>query len=181
MSAVATAVVGSAVIGAYASNRAADKAASASEKGIESSNALANQARTDAINLFQQARTSGQGGINAALNFYKNTSNTKIAPYVSGNIAAQQVLGKGATAAQNAILGLPVDMSFANAAQKAPADYSAIKNVKLPTLGASPLSTTSTPSNTATSSGGQGNASGVKRLLGGALGNNVLGNFRGIF
>lgn len=136
MSAVATAVVGAAAIGAYSADKAADKVASAGKKGIASTEALAKQARTDAINLFQQARISSQNGIGGALNFYQQNAQKRIAPAVQGNMAAQQILGQGATQANNAILGLPVDMSFANSPKQISADYSGINKAKLPTLGA---------------------------------------------
>ena len=158
---VSGAVVGSAVIGGIASDRASGKASDAAEKGIDSSNALAAQARTDAINLFQQAKTSAQNGIGGALNFYKNNAQAKINPYIQGNVAAQQVLGQGATQANNAILGLPVDMSYANPKQLS-SDYSGINSAALPTLGLTPFG--ADPAAVGNQAIGQGNASGIKTL-----------------
>ena len=137
MSAVATAVIGSAVVGGIASNKAAGKAADGSKKGIEATQQAARQARNDSINLFSRGMQSAQSGIGGALNFYQNNATAKVQPFVQGNIAAQQVLGQGATQANNAILGLPVDMSFANNPQSLSADYSGIKSAQLPILGAS--------------------------------------------
>lgn len=132
---IAGAAIGSALIGAYSSDKASDKAASAAKAGTAASNALANQARTDAINLFSRGLTSSNAGTGAALKFYQNNAKAKIQPYVRGNVAAQQVLGQGATQQQNAILGLPVDMTYANNPISLGADYSGIESAKIPTLG----------------------------------------------
>jgi len=133
---VAAAMVGAAVIGAAASNSAANKSASASKAGLKSSNALAAQSRSDALNLFGQGRTSAQQGIGGALDFYGQNSQKQIQPMIQGNMMAQQVAGQGGIQANNAILGLPVDMSFANNPQQVQADYSGINNARLPVLGA---------------------------------------------
>ncbi len=134
---VAVAVVGAAVIGGVASNQAAKKSADAAKKGIESSNALAGQSRADAINLFGQGRESAQLGIGSALNFYKDNAQQRNQPMIQGNMMAQQALGQGGIQANNAILGLPVDMSFANNPQQVGADYSKINSAQLPQLGMS--------------------------------------------
>lgn len=133
----AAAVVGAAVIGASASKSASDKAANSAKKGMAASEATMNKARTDAINLFASGRASSQAGTGGALNFYQQNAQAKINPFIKGNIAAQQVLGQGATQTNNAILGLPVDMGFANNPQTIGADYSGITTAKMPTLGAS--------------------------------------------
>jgi len=134
---VATAVVGSAVIGGYSANKAAKESSSASKKGMEQSLALQKQARDDAVNLFSQGRSSAQAGIGSALNFYKDNAQAQSQPLIQGNMMGQQVLGQGGIQANNAILGLPVDMSFANNPQQVQADYTNINNAQLPQLGAS--------------------------------------------
>ncbi len=134
---VAVAVAGAAVVGGIASNQSAKKSADAAKKGIDSSNALAGQARTDAINLFSQGRDSAQLGIGKTLDFYKNNAQAANQPLIQGNMMAQQVAGQGGIQANNAILGLPVDMSFANNPQQVTADYSGINSAQLPVLGAS--------------------------------------------
>lgn len=48
---------------------------------------------------------------------------------------AQQAVGQGGIQANNAILGLPVDMSFANNPQQVETDYSGINNAQMPLLG----------------------------------------------
>jgi hypothetical protein len=128
--------LGGSVIGGISSNNAAGKAADASRDGIAATQAAARQARSDAINLFQRGLNSAQTGIGSALNFYQKNADAKLQPFVQGNMAAQQVLGQGATQANNAILGLPVDMSFANNPRALSADYSGIQSARLPTLGA---------------------------------------------
>ena len=133
----AAAVVGAAVIGAGASNSAAKKSADAAKKGIASTERLAGQSREDAINLFGQGRQSAQLGIGNTLNFYKDNAQQRNQPLIQGNMMAQQVLGQGGIQANNAILGLPVDMSFANKPQQVSANYANINSAQLPQLGAS--------------------------------------------
>lgn len=117
MSVVAAAVIGSAVAGGVAADRAADKQASATKKGLEQSGALANRARQDAINLYQAGRESFGRGIQSTLDYYKRASPARYSPLIQGNVAAQQVIGQGAAQANNAILGLPVNMDFAQPQQ----------------------------------------------------------------
>lgn len=132
---VAGAAIGSAVIGAVSSNNAANKSASAAEKGTKSTTDIMNQSRTDAVNLFNQGKQSRMLGQNAAFDFYKQNAQNISRPMVQGNMMAQQVQGQGGIQANNAILGLPVDMSFANNPQQISADYSSINNAQLPVLG----------------------------------------------
>lgn len=136
MSVVIAAVVGTTAVGAISADRAADKAADASKKGIASTENLARQARTDAINLFSRGMQSSQNGIQGALKFYQDNAQAKIQPFIQGNVAAQRAVGQGGMQANNAILGLPVDMSFAAQPQALAANYSGITSAKLPTLGA---------------------------------------------
>ena len=135
MSAVATAVIGSAVIGAYSSNKAADKQADAAKKGIKSTERLAEQARNDATSLFNKGRQSRLLGQGAAFNLIKQNAQKVNQPLIQGNMMAQQAVGQGGIQANNAILGLPVDMSFANNPQQVQADYSGINNAQAPLLG----------------------------------------------
>jgi len=132
----AAAALGAAVIGSNSSDRASDKAADSAKKGIASTESIMNKARTDAINLFSSGVASSKAGTGSALNFYQNNAVAKLNPFIQGNVAAQQVLGQGATQANNAILGLPVDMNFARS-QNLGADYSGIVSAKMPKLGES--------------------------------------------
>jgi len=129
----AAVVVGATLVGAYASKRAGDQAAAGAKKGLEQSGALAAQSRNDALNLYNQSRTAGQRGLASAFNFYKDAAQSKYQPFIQGNVAAQGAIGQGAAQANNAILGLPVDMSFAQPQQINP-DLSMLRNAKLPEM-----------------------------------------------
>lgn len=133
MSVVAAAVIGSAAVGAYSSNKAAKTAASSSKKGLEQSNALAEQSRTAATNLYNQARVAGQRGLTSAFDYYKGAAQSRYQPFIQANTAAQDVIGQGAQQAQNAILGLPVNMNFAQPQQVKP-DMSFLNNAQLPQM-----------------------------------------------
>lgn len=133
---VAGAAIGSAIIGAYSANKSSEAASDAAEAGIESTKGIMGQARNDSINLFSRGLQSSQSGITGALQFYQNNAQAKTVPFVQGNVAAQRVLGQGATQANNAILGRPVDMSFANNPRILPSNYSGITSAAVPTLGA---------------------------------------------
>jgi len=117
---VGGAIVVSAVAGAVSSNRAADKQASGVKKGLDQSSALANQARQDVMALFDRSSKNSGMGIKAALDYYKTAAPRRALPYLQGNQQAQTVLGQGAVQANNAILGLPVDMGFTNQPQIVP-------------------------------------------------------------
>lgn len=132
---VAGAAIGSAVIGAASSKNASDKAASSAKAGIKSTTDIMNQSRLDAVNLFNQGKNARMLGQNAAFDFYKQNAQNISRPMVQGNMMAQQVQGQGGIQANNAILGLPVDMSFANNPQQVSADYSSINTAQLPMLG----------------------------------------------
>lgn len=132
MSAVATAVIGSAVIGAYSSKRASDKASDAAKSGIKSTTQLAERARSDAVNLFNMGRQSRLLGQGAAFNFIRDNATRSAVPLVQGNMMAQRAIGQGGIQANNAILGLPVDMSFAQQPQQVQAEYPT--GMQLPTL-----------------------------------------------
>lgn len=117
---VAGAVVVSGVAGAVSSDRAADKAASGQKKGMEQSLALTSQARQDVMKLFERSATNNGMGMKAALDYYKTAAPKRYQPYMQGSQQAQQVIGQGAVQANNAILGLPVDMGFVNQPQIVP-------------------------------------------------------------
>lgn len=135
MSVVAAAVIGSAVVGAAASKSASKSAAKSQEKGLAASQAMSNQAIGQAKDYFNIGQKSAQAGFQSALDFFKNVQPAKYEPMIQGNVASQKVIGQGATQANNAILGLPVDMSFANQQQAIQPDYSAIQSARLPMLG----------------------------------------------
>lgn len=129
---VAGAVVVGTGVSAYSSKKAGEQAAEGQKKGMDQSLSITNQARDDVMRLFQQSSQQSALARNQALDFYKQNAVKRIAPYQAGNMAAQQAIGQGATQANNAILGLPVDMSFANQPQQIQADYSGIGMANIP-------------------------------------------------
>lgn len=131
---VAGAAVASALIGAYSSDKASDKASDAATKGMNASERLMSQSRQDAVNLFNQGKRSRLLGQNAAFNLIKQNAQKVNQPLIQGNMMAQQAVGQGGIQANNAILGLPVDMSFANNPQQVQADYSGINNAQMPAV-----------------------------------------------
>ena len=121
---VAAAIVGVTAIGGIASHKAGKQQAEGVQKGIDASGALAQQARADVTRLFDLGTKQGRAGIEGAFNFYKQAAPQRIAPVTQGYNQAIGVLGQGAQQANNAILGLPMDMGFTNQqAVQAPANY----------------------------------------------------------
>lgn len=114
---VGGALIVSAVGGAVASNKASKDQQKGIQKGLDQSSALAQQARNDVMGLFERSSRNTGVGMKAALDYYKTASPARISPYLKGNQQAQQVIGQGAEQANNAILGMPVDMSFTNQPQ----------------------------------------------------------------
>lgn len=129
---IAGAMVVSAIGGAVSSNNAAKKNAEGTKKGLDQSMTVTNKARADVISLFDSSAKKAGIGTGAALDFYKQNALKRMQPAVQGNMMAQQAVGQGGIQANNAILGLPVDMSFANNPQQVPADYSGIMGAQLP-------------------------------------------------
>lgn len=136
MSVVAAAVIGSSLVGAAASKSASKSAAKGQAKGLQVSQEMSQQAIGQAKDYFNIGQRSAQAGFQSALDFFKNVQPAKYEPMIQGNVAAQRVIGKGAQQANNAILGLPVDMSFANQQTAIQPNYSAIQSAQLPVLGA---------------------------------------------
>ena len=128
---IAGAIVVSAVAGAASSNKASKDQAKGVKKGLDQSAQLAADARADAKDLFERSSLSQRGGVEAAFDFYKKAAQRRINPYIQGNMAAQGVIGQGAQQANNAILGLPVDMSFTQP-QAIQYDQSYLADAKLP-------------------------------------------------
>jgi len=174
---VATAVGGSAVLGMYTSGKAADQQASASKAGLKQSNALAGQSRQNAVQLYNQGLKARQAGDQGAFNFYQQNANRRINPYVGGNVAAQQAIGLGAQQANNALLGLPTDMSFQNPQQ---IQYSGLSAGRLPQASQGfelPADQLASPA-PAKSGGGSG---GLGGLLGSGIGGVGAKLIKGLF
>jgi len=120
----AAAAVVAAGIGAYSSNKASKEQSAGIQKGIDASSSLAEQARSDVMKLWQQGTDQGRAGLEGAFNFYKQAAPQRMDPVTQGFQQGINVLGQGAQQANNAILGLPVDMGFTNQqVQQAPAGY----------------------------------------------------------
>lgn len=130
---VAVAVAGAAVVGAVASNHAANKQADGVKKSIESTNALASQSRSDATSLFGTGQLAARNASQNVIDFYKATNTAPVNTLIQGNVLGQKALGEGYKQANNAILGLPVDMSFTNP-QAVTADYTNINKGQLSPL-----------------------------------------------
>jgi hypothetical protein len=121
---VGGALVVSTLGSAYSSNKASKEQTAGTQKGIEASSALAQQARADVTRLFDLGSKQGRAGLEGAFNFYKQAAPQRIAPVTQGYNQAIGVLGQGAQQANNAILGLPMDMGFTNQqAIQAPTGY----------------------------------------------------------
>lgn len=121
---VGGAVLATTAVNAYSADKASKDQAKGVQKGIDASAALAKQARDDVNRLFQQGAAQGRAGLTGAFNFYKQAAPQRMAPVTQGFQQGINVLGQGAQQANNAILGLPVDMSFTNQqVQQAPTGY----------------------------------------------------------
>lgn len=131
----AAAILGAAGIGAGSSAIAGRQAAKGQAKGLAASQAMSQQAIGQAKDYFNIGQRSSQAGFQSAMDFFKNVQPAKYEPMIQGNVAAQRVIGQGAQQANNAILGLPVDMSFANQQTAIQPNYSAIRSAQLPVLG----------------------------------------------
>lgn len=130
---VATAILGSALIGGYSSNKAAKTSADATEKGMKQSAELADQSRKSALDLYNQSRVSGQRGLTSSFDYYKQAAQSKYQPFIQANTAAQGIIGQGLQQANNAILGLPVNTNFAQP-QQVQHDMSFLNNAQLPQM-----------------------------------------------
>lgn len=121
---VGGAVLVSAIAGYASSSKASKEQSAGIQKGIDASSSLAQQARSDVMKLWQQGTDQGRAGLEGAFNFYKQAAPQRMAPVTQGFQQGINVLGQGAQQANNAILGLPVDMSFTDQqVQQAPAGY----------------------------------------------------------
>jgi len=123
-------VIGSAV----SANKASKQNAAGVQSGLDQSKSITDKARSDVISLFDNSSKRANIGLQASLDFYKQNAQKRMQPFMQGNQAAQNVVGLGARQANNAILGLPVDMSFTNQPQ-VQADYSGIQGATLPVQG----------------------------------------------
>ena len=102
------AIIGSAVIGGVASERAGSKAAKAQERSAESIERAAQIARQDVLNLFPQAQLSLLTGAQGAFDVFGKSIPLQQSQLQAGNLAAQQSVSDAFNQAQAALLGQPV-------------------------------------------------------------------------
>ena len=91
------------------------------------------QARIDIAKNFPIIEQNQLLGAQGALDVIGRAVPAQIDVFQQGNVAAQTRLGQGLTQRQNAILGSPVDLSFAQDAQKFSFDPSSVQ-AKLPSF-----------------------------------------------
>jgi hypothetical protein len=140
MSGIATAVVGSAIIGGVVSSKNSKDAINA-QKDQNKDNAAfiaeqAEKARSDAIPLFQGAQDSLYSGAETAMNTIGQSGQSQLDMMGRSSMAAQENLLAGRDQFQNAILGLDVDMSGIQAQNLQPTEgMEWLTNPQMPTSG----------------------------------------------
>lgn len=130
------AILVSTLAGGKASKDASKANSKGIQKGLNQSAEIAKQSRADVMSLFDISAKKANIGLAQSLDFYKQNAQKRMQPFIQGNQSAQNVIGLGAQQANNAILGLPVDMSFTNQPQ-VQADYGGIMGAQLPEMGQS--------------------------------------------
>ena len=111
MSWIATAVIGAAVIGGIATNKASKRAAAGQEEALAVTGVATQEARGDITRLFGTARESRERAFGDVRSFLSKAPGKQIAPFQRGNILAQEQIARGLPQIQRAILGQPVDLS----------------------------------------------------------------------
>ena len=115
MTGVATAIAGSAGLGALAGDRASSKAAdaqkSSSKKARKATKRAADEARGDINRIFPQAQQTARQGFQGALDVFGQSLPAQTNMFTQGNIGAQQAILSGLPQIQNALLGGNVDLS----------------------------------------------------------------------
>jgi hypothetical protein len=121
MSGIATAIAGTAVLGAISSRNATKASVRASEQAGEKSSqqiaASTAQARNDLFKLSPASQENAQRGYQGALDVFNQALPQQAGVFQAGNVAAQNQLLAGMPQYQNAILGAPVDYSQFQATQ----------------------------------------------------------------
>jgi hypothetical protein len=118
MTFVATAIIGSAVIGGITSSKATKAGAKAAKDGQDILAASREQGRSDVMNQFPIAQQSQTKGFEEFRDFLTNqVVPQQSSPFIGGNMAAQEQISRGLPQIQNAILGNPIDTSGFRARQ----------------------------------------------------------------
>ena len=106
---VAAVMAVTAIAGNVASNKSRSKAASSSKQAAETASQQIergqSQARSDLLNLFPAAISSGQQGFQAAADVFQSVVPQQSQIFQQGNINAQNTLLAGLPQQQSAILG----------------------------------------------------------------------------
>ena len=110
-----------------AERKAGKKMSEAARRGQDFIREGVEQARGDIMPLFDSAQQNRQMGGQAALDIFGAAVPEQARVFGLGNVGAQQVIGDGAQQYQNAILGNPVNYSFARPQQIEP-DFSFMQN-----------------------------------------------------
>ena len=109
------ALIGGSLLGAGLSSRSTRKAAASQKAGqdaaLQASIQAVEQARSDAIPLFQDAQQNQLAGFGGALDIFNQSIPQQQQVFQQGNVGAQQALLAGMPQFQNAILGNQVDFS----------------------------------------------------------------------
>lgn len=117
MSGVAAAIAGSAVVGAVVSDRASKRAAGAAKDSSEAQLAFmreqADRAREDVARLSPQAREARDLGYQQSMDFLGSALPVSLGFMQQGNVGAQEINAAALPQMNNAILGGPIDYSFA--------------------------------------------------------------------
>ena len=124
---VATAVVGSAVVGGVVGSKNAKDGLNAQKDQNEANEAFIKEqgakARQHAIPLFRASHENIIKGSQGALDIFKQTIPGQAEAFTEGNYRAQQQVLAGLPQIKNALMGLPVDLSGLQA-QRLPVDTS---------------------------------------------------------
>jgi hypothetical protein len=112
------ATVGSAAIGAISSKKAADRGAKAAERGQDILAQSREQGRADVMAQFPKAQEAQTRGFEEFRDFVSGqVMPQQVAPFMAGNMAAQEQVVRGLPQIQNAILGNAIDTSGFQARQ----------------------------------------------------------------
>lgn len=111
MAIVAAATIGGALLSSRSQSKATEAASKGQDKALAASSAGATSATRDVNRLFGTAQDARAGGFQSALDFLGGSVGQQVAPFQQGNVLAQQQISRGLPQIQNALLGLPTDLS----------------------------------------------------------------------
>lgn len=134
MSAIIVAAAGSAIIGGISSSSSASKGLDAQKDQNEANEKFikeqAAKSRKDVIPLFNASQDNLVMGSQGALDIFQQTIPLQAETFTEGNVRAQEQLLAGLPQIQNALMGLPVDLTGLQA-QRIPVNTS-FANAKMP-------------------------------------------------